>query len=147
MHHVQQKHKLHHYCSACGCHDLIGRVAYASHSFIFIIEKGTSYSCAMSSFILMSICSLWVSDVAMFPVNLFSEFETNKQTSKQTNKYHFHYVCTLPQHNHGEHCSQQNSTVRLLHLLVCLLFMMKHKTIMKEVTMTVDTPLTVNPVK
>ena len=39
-----------------------------------------------SSFVLMSVCLLRVSDVAMFPVNMCSEFlTTNKQTNKQTN--------------------------------------------------------------
>ena len=39
-------------------------------------------------------------------------------------------------------------TIRLLHLLVCLLFMMIHKTMIKEVMMTTDiTPPTANPEK
>ena len=50
-------------------YDLLGRGAYASHSFISIIGTGTSYSRA--SFTSMSIFSLWAADMdmAIFPVN------------------------------------------------------------------------------
>ena len=37
------------------------------------------------------------------------------------------------------------ASYQVTHLLVCVLFIMMHKTMIKEVTMTIDIPLTANP--
>ena len=56
----------------CTTYGLLGRVPYAAHSVIFIIEEGISYD--TFSFILMSICLFWLSREASLPAVMMNRW-------------------------------------------------------------------------
>ena len=80
----------------CRTYGLLGRVPYVTHSVIFTIEEGISYD--TFSFILMSICLLWLAWEASLPAVMMNRWLQQSPLNKvvaKSNPKHFipHYDC------------------------------------------------------